>query len=141
MRAAMPISLIRTSRISGCKHRSALAIVIVAGLATGACERTPIESRVSSLDPDVEHGRQLIRDHGCGSCHSIRGVLGARGRVGPPLDDFGERTFVAGTLPNTPANVAKWLLDPPRIRPGTAMPTFDLEPMEADAIAAFLLAH
>lgn len=136
----------RYSTFSSSRHRdwscrAPAIVVVVAGLLMVACQRMHDEPTAQSRDGDVERGRQLIRQHGCGSCHSIRGVPGARGRVGPPLNRFGERTFVAGALPNTPDNVTKWLLDPPRIRPGTAMPNFDLARAEADAITAYLLAQ
>jgi cytochrome c2 len=87
---------------------------------------------------DAAHGSQLIRDFGCGTCHSIPGIEGADGSVGPPLDAVGRRTYLAGTLPNTPDNMMKWLRDPQRFAPGTVMPNTGLSGDQARDIVAYL---
>jgi cytochrome c1 len=79
-----------------------------------------------------------MRRHGCGACHSIPGIEGARGIVGPPLDRFGSRTYVAGTFPNLPATLVAWIMDPPGMRPDTAMPDMDVGEGDARDIAAYL---
>jgi cytochrome c len=46
-----------------------------------------------------------------------------------------------GALDNNPANLAKWILDAPAIKPGIAMPNFStlgMSPDEAATIAAYL---
>jgi len=85
-----------------------------------------------------ERGARLIQSVSCGACHSIPGVPGAHGHVGPPLDSFARRTYIAGVLPNTPANLVKWVMDPPAIAATTAMPVLGLTPAEARDIAAYL---
>lgn len=35
----------------------------------------------------------------CGACHVIPGIRGARGRIGPPLNEYGKRVYIAGTFP------------------------------------------
>lgn len=87
---------------------------------------------------DADEGRALVAGYGCGSCHLIPGVAGARGRVGPPLDDFGLRHYIAGALLNTPENLAVWLIDPQAVEPGTAMPAMGVRPDEALHMAAYL---
>lgn len=87
---------------------------------------------------DAEQGSKLIRDFGCGTCHSIPGIEGADGSVGPPLDAIGRRTYLAGTLPNTPDNLMKWLRDPQRFAPGTVMPNVGLNTDQARDVAAYL---
>lgn len=83
-------------------------------------------------------GRRLIRENGCGSCHVIPGVRGARGTVGPPLTQFAERDFIAGKFQNQPGNLVAWLMDPPALDPGVAMPDLGLTEPEARHIAAYL---
>lgn len=83
-------------------------------------------------------GKQVIADKGCGSCHTIPGVRGAQGKVGPPLTDFGERTFVAGELPNTPDNLIRWVRSPRSVQPKTAMPNLGLSDQQARDVAAYL---
>lgn len=87
---------------------------------------------------DVERGRSLIESFGCGSCHTIPGVRGADATVGPPLNDFGERAFIAGQLANTPQNLVRWVMDPQTVEPGTAMPDLGVNAEQARHIAAYL---
>lgn len=90
-------------------------------------------------DADPQRGAQLISSYGCGSCHTIPGVRGADGMVGPPLNDFGRRSYIAGKLPNTPANLQHWIRDPQQVVPGNAMPDLGVNATDARDIAAFLL--
>ena len=48
------------------------------------------------------------------------------------------RTIAAGTLPNTRGNLAAWILDPQRIKPGANMPANALSPSDLDALLAYL---
>lgn len=75
----------------------------------------------------------------CGACHVIPGVTGARGQVGPPLDNYSRRVYIAGKLPRDEALLARWIADAPSLSPGTAMPRIDMTPAEARDMAAFLL--
>jgi cytochrome c len=86
----------------------------------------------------VEAGRGLIARYGCGSCHTIPGVPGANARAAPPLDHFYDRSYIAGRLPNTEANLIQWIHDPQQIEPGTAMPNLGVTQDEARHIAAYL---
>ena len=70
-----------------------------AGLALlGACTKHPPSSLGLGGDPD--RGKEQIVAYGCGSCHVIPGVPGAKGLVGPPLTQFAHRAFIAGEVPN-----------------------------------------
>jgi cytochrome c2 len=84
------------------------------------------------------HGERVILDKNCGSCHTIPGVNGARGVVGPPLYFFSRRTFIAGELPNTPENLVRWIRSPQSVEPETAMPNLGLTDQEARDVAAYL---
>lgn len=87
---------------------------------------------------DPERGRRLMADYGCGSCHVIPGVRGARGMTGPPLTRWAERHELAGALLNSPETLVDWIVDPQRIEPGTAMPTLGVTEAEAYHMAAHL---
>jgi cytochrome c2 len=87
---------------------------------------------------DPARGEQAIDRHDCGSCHTIPGIRGAHGLVGPPLLWFSRRTYIAGLLPNTPENLARWVQAPRSIEAGTAMPMLGLSNQEARDIAAYL---
>ncbi|MEV0393546.1 c-type cytochrome [Polymorphospora rubra] len=91
--------------------------------------------------PDTGHperGAELIARYGCGSCHTVPGVDGANGLVGPPLTRFGARSYIAGELPNSAENLERWITDPQAVEPGTAMPNLGVDPIDAQDIAAYL---
>jgi mono/diheme cytochrome c family protein len=117
--------------------RRGLAAAAAAAALVGCGEpAVPDHLRIAGARP--ERGQALIQAYGCGTCHRIDGVRGARGTVGPPLDRFAQRSLVAGTLPNTPRVLVAWLIDPPAIEPRTAMPAMGLDENEARDIAAYL---
>jgi cytochrome c len=102
-----------------------------------ACgERLPEHEPLSGGNP--RHGRELIARYGCGACHTVAGVPGARASVGPPLQELRKRLYVAGRLTNTPENLIKWIRDPRSIDPRTAMPALGLDEAEARDITAYL---
>jgi cytochrome c oxidase subunit 2 len=81
----------------------------------------------------------------CIACHTINGLqnpttggaLTATG--GPNLTHFASHDCFAGCfLANTPANVARWLADPPGVKPGSFMPDYNLTPDEIQALTAYL---
>jgi cytochrome c2 len=76
--------------------------------------------------------------YGCPTCHVIPGVPGAVGKVGPSLDSLAQRSYLAGTVPNTPADLKNWIMHPQQIHPGTAMPEMGVTPRDAQEIAEFL---
>ncbi len=77
---------------------------------------------------------------GCGGCHTIPGVAGASGTIGPSLSGVATRTSIAGgaVQNNGPADLQRWILDPPAAKPGTAMPKLGLTDHEAQQIVAYL---
>jgi len=85
-------------------------------------------------------GRALVLAKGCGGCHTIPGLPGATGQVGPNLRGVATRDHIAGgAVPNNgPDDLQRWLLDPPALKPGTAMPKLGLTDNEAASIAAYL---
>ena len=98
----------------------------------------PVEVTQEVPGGDAGRGEDALRAYGCSACHSIPGVAGAHGTVGPPLDSFAERDYVAGTLRNTPANLILWIQNPQEIEPGTAMPDLGVSEADARDIAANL---
>src|SRR6185295_813265 len=92
------------------------------------------------LTPQQQVGVKAILQRGCGSCHTIQGIPGASGTIGPNLAGIGQKNPIAGgAVPNTgPADLQAWILDPPSLKPGTAMPKLGLAPDEAAAIVSYL---
>jgi len=91
-----------------------------------------------AIQGNPARGKELIQTYGCGACHIIPGVPGARGLVGPPLNLFADRTMVGGVVPNTPENLVHWVENPPSIDPKTAMPDLGVSQSQAQDIAAYL---
>lgn len=89
-------------------------------------------------DPSVANGRLLLRQFGCGACHEIPGVAAAKGRVGPPLAGIGSRVYLAGVLPNSPGNMARFIRRPQEVDPRTAMPDLGVTEAHARDMVAYL---
>ncbi len=83
-------------------------------------------------------GQRLITQYQCGSCHAIPGVAASRGRLGPSLQAFGKRSYIAGRVPNSPDALAQWLVAPASLVPDTAMPSMGVSPEDARHMAAYL---
>lgn len=87
---------------------------------------------------DPERGKTALSGFGCTSCHTIPGIRGANGMVGPPLTHFARRAYIGGQLPNTADNLVRWIQNPQEVEPGTAMPDLGVVPAVARDMAAYL---
>jgi cytochrome c len=110
--------------------RGSYLIGLLAALLIAGC-RAP-------LDESEVRGAVAIGRYGCGSCHTVKGIQGANGLVGPPLTGIGSRLYVAGMLENTPEHLAAWIHNPRAINPKTAMPNVGASQKDARDIAAYL---
>lgn len=120
-------------------YRLVPLLLALATLALSGCNGgNETEPYMVDTGGNAAHGKQLIAGYGCGACHIIPGVSGARGLVGPPLYYLGQRTMIAGMLPNSPDNLASWIEHPKAVNPKTAMPDLGLTPDQAYDIAAYL---
>jgi cytochrome c2 len=106
--------------------------LIVAAVGCHAAEG----SVIPGASPD--RGKQSLAGFGCGSCHEIRGVTGARGKIGPPLTGVASRAIIAGQLANTPENMVRWIRDPQAVEPNTAMPNLLVSEATARDMVAYL---
>jgi cytochrome c2 len=111
------------------------AVSFVLAVLSAACSTG---ARPPAPEGDAARGRVLLRQYGCGYCHNIPAVEDARGNVGPPLDDVGRRVYLAGSLPNTPQQMALWIRFPQSYRPGTAMPDLNVSANDARDMVAQL---
>jgi cytochrome c len=93
---------------------------------------------VAIVNGDPRKGPGLIQHYGCGGCHSIPGVPGASGQVGPDLSGIGQRVYVAGVISNTPDHLISFIVDPQAIDPKSAMPKTGITAEEAADVAAYL---
>jgi cytochrome c oxidase subunit 2 len=85
-----------------------------------------------------QRGQQLFLGGTCVMCHNVAGT-DATGRHAPDLTHVGaRRTLAAGTLDNTSEQLARWIKDPQRVKPGTNMPGHDYTPEDLQALVAWL---
>jgi len=88
--------------------------------------------------PATRRGRDIFMQSRCAGCHAIRGTEAA-GQIAPDLTHIATRsTLGAGTLPNTPENLAAWIQDPQRMKPGNQMPANPLPEEDVQALVAYL---
>jgi cytochrome c1 len=122
-----------------------IASLAVAGCGGGGGSQPPTTAAqgTASTKPaaagDPQAVQQAIAKYGCGACHVIPGVQGANGTNGPSLAGFSKLDVIAKTtVPNTPENDVKWIMDPQSIKPGTAMPNKSVNQTDAQTITAYL---
>ena len=120
-----------------CDPRHALLLLTV--WAGGCGGSSAIEREAAILTGgDPARGPAAIGRYGCGACHTIPGVSSATGTVGPPLEGVASRSYLAGQLSNSPANMIRWLQHPQHVEKGTVMPEMGVTDADARDITAFL---
>ncbi len=118
-----------------------LVLALLAGSLAGCENGVPseVERKAAAMTGgQPSRGKDVIRHYGCSTCHTIPGIEGARGQVGPSLAGIASRAYLAGKLPNTPANMIKWIREPQEVQPGTAMPELGVTEQDGKDIAAYL---
>lgn len=86
----------------------------------------------------IKRGRIALQQYACVACHRIPGITGHEARVGPPLAGVASRTIVGGVLPNSPDNLVRWIREPQKVSPRTAMPDLGVTERDARDMAAYL---
>ncbi len=133
---ALPEAMAELNRWTAWRMAGAAAALLLLAAACGRDERRNEAIALTNGDPD--RGRVLLRTYGCASCHTIPGVDGATGLVGPPLAGVAARSYIGGVLTNTPANMVRWIRDPKGVDSLTAMPNVGVTAADARRIAAYL---
>lgn len=117
------------------KRAAAIAVLALLFACNKSQERHQIEMTTGG---NPSHGKELITQYGCNACHSIPGIEGPKGMVGPPLDHIASRPFIAGKFQNNVANMTKWLQNPQSMDPQTAMPNLEVTQRDSNDITAYL---
>jgi cytochrome c oxidase subunit 2 len=122
----------------GVQHaRMAFHVEALAPAAFAAWRAARAKPLPAPASPVTARGREVFRATGCGACHAIRGL--STGTQGPDLTHMGSRPSVgAGTRPNTPDELARWIRDPQADKPGNHMPASALSEADLQAVAAYL---
>jgi cytochrome c len=96
-----------------------------------------IQTGADPLKPgDAAAGKQVFLTKGCTGCHTIDGLQGANGTVGPNLTHISGQAY--DSFPNDPDFLKQWINDPQTAKPGTAMPKLGLTDDELNNVVAFL---
>jgi cytochrome c oxidase subunit 2 len=90
------------------------------------------------LDAQQSRGRQVFMERSCVMCHTVQGI-GANALFGPDLTHVASRqTLASGVLPNNPQQLAAWITQPQKLKPGTNMPATSLSQEELESLIAFI---
>ena len=121
-------------------HNCLLTFLVLAIISFAAgCDDDAVQQQAAAMTGgDYHRGKDAINHFGCASCHTIPGIRGANGLVGPPLDRIASRSYIGGVLRNTPDNMLRWLENPPGVDDKTAMPNLHLNETNARDIACYL---
>ena len=124
-----------------CGHQHAnMAVLVIAEPAERFYDWLVRQRDTASTPTDslALRGQEVFLGSSCVMCHAVQGTP-AGSRVGPNLTHLAaRRTLAAGTLPNTRGNLAGWIVDPQRIKPGVRMPPNGLSPDDLQALLAYL---
>ena len=117
-----------------------------AGFAAWAAgQKSPLVDSTMSRDSLYQAGKTAFMAAGCIGCHAMAGQPTGNlvDLVGPNLSHVGGRHFlVAGMLPNTDDNLARWLRDPNAVKEGSLMKLpRPLTEGEITALVHYLRAH
>ena len=91
----------------------------------------------------IAHGKRLVSDYGCASCHEIAGVKKAE-NFAPELSRIGSKPitqliFLPGMQHTLPEYIAGKIKQPRAFSPGLKMPQYTLTAMQVDALTTALL--
>jgi cytochrome c len=120
------------------RNNSIVLVFTALAVFLSGCGATAGHTAEVTTGGDARRGAIAITRHGCGSCHTIPGISGANGRVGPPLTGIATRTYIAGVLQNTPPNLQRWIQNPQAVVPNTVMPNLGLSHQEVADVAGYL---
>jgi cytochrome c oxidase subunit 2 len=100
-----------------------------------AWRRQQLSPPPAPTDAIALRGQGIFQSSSCAMCHAVAGTL-AGAQHAPDLSHVASRqTLAAGTLPNTQAQMAAWITDPQKFKPGTNMPA---TPLSGDDLAALV---
>lgn len=116
----------------------ATALLITASALLVSCERVKMSAEGAQPSGEQRSAPELMAQYGCPACHTIPHVPGAVGKVGPSLASLSTRSYLAGSLPNSPDHLEEWIMHPQHFQPGTAMPEMGVTQQDARRIADFL---
>jgi cytochrome c oxidase subunit 2 len=96
------------------------------------------QSRPAVASESAIEGRRTFESIACVNCHTVSGTA-ATSKFGPDLTHLMSRdTIGAGVVPNTPANLRRWIRDPGAFKPGCLMPAMGLSDSQLDSVTSYM---
>jgi cytochrome c oxidase subunit 2 len=96
------------------------------------------QSATGPANESQQRGQEVFLANQCVMCHAIQGT-NARATAGPDLTHIGSRTLLAaGALPHTARDLARWIANPQKIKPGVRMPASELGFEDLTALVDYL---
>ena len=91
----------------------------------------------------IAHGKRLVSDYGCASCHEIAGIKKPE-NFAPELSRIGSKPitqliFLAGMPHTLPDYIAGKIKQPRAFSPGLKMPQYSFTPAQVDSLTTALL--
>ncbi|MBP2312157.1 cytochrome c oxidase subunit II [Azospirillum soli] len=123
----------------GLQHaHMALTVVVESPEDFNAWKEAQLAPAPEPASDEQKRGKAVFLSSACSMCHGIRGTT-ASASVAPDLTHLASRpTIAAGTLPYNRGNLAAWIADPQRIKPGNHMPLVGVPPPDLQALVAYL---
>jgi cbb3-type cytochrome oxidase cytochrome c subunit len=92
---------------------------------------------------EIAHGKRLVSDYGCASCHQISGIKKPE-NFAPELSRIGSKPvtqliFLPGMQHTLPDYIAGKIRNPRAFSPGLKMPQYTFTPAQIDALTTALL--
>jgi cytochrome c oxidase subunit II len=122
------------------REHAHMAFVVVAQSPSDYAAWQANERREAATPTDSSAlvGETVFLTSACAMCHTVRGTR-AGARIGPDLTHLASRhTLASGTIDFTRGNLAAWIVNPDRIKPGTTMPPVPLDGATLGALVAYL---
>lgn len=96
-----------------------------------------------ATDQQIAHGKHLVSDYGCASCHEIAGIKKPE-NFAPELSRIGSKPvtqliFLAGMPHTLPEYIAGKIRNPRAFSPGLKMPQYTFTPAQINALTTALL--
>ncbi|PBB84901.1 MULTISPECIES: c-type cytochrome [unclassified Mesorhizobium] len=128
--------------VAGASAALVLLVAIIAGMTLWSDRSDRVRHEADVATGGVgERAIPIMTANGCSGCHTISGVPGAQGQVGPRLDaSLAGRVYIGGVMANNPQNMIRWIRSAREINPHTAMPSTKITEQQARDIAAYLYA-
>jgi cytochrome c2 len=116
---------------------------LIGAIGLVGCQNAPSQppAKAVELTGAAAEGKEVFVAKGCVACHRAPNLPEAQGTLGPNLAGIGNSTAhpkIAAAVDNTPENMKRWLQEPQKVKPGSAMPSLGLTDAEAANLTAFL---